>query len=268
MSRPDRIRKQPNETDMKTTLLVISLTIADAGWYHVQAQSFNNPDFEADSVGFTSDYQFADFNSTEGQFTVRSDPQNWNGEFVNFGDHTTATGKMLAVNGATSGDPAVWRQTISVQPNTSYRFQAWTGTAVAGGPANLILRIDGAQIGSSFVLPDNPGVWTRWEQRWTSSTNVAATFEIINANTSRFPNDFYLDDIGLKTLPELFLKVDSGDVELRWHLEPEWELFTSTSLAPGSWSAVTNIPTQVGTLNVLRLPIESPHAFFRLQRLP
>ena len=256
---------------MKITLFVVSLAVAAAGLCHVYAQTFTNADFEAGNVGFASDYeyQFDTPNWGEGQYTVRSDPQNWNGAFVNYGDHTTGTGKMLIVNGATSGSPAVWRETISITPNTSYRFQAWTGTAVSGGPANLFLKVDGVQIGSSFVLPDDPGTWVRWEQSWTSSASVTATFEIINANTSRFPNDFYLDDIGLfKTQPELSIGVDAGELELRWQVDPAWKLFTSDSLTIGSWSAVTNIPATSGALNILRLPMDAPRAFFRLQRIP
>src|SRR5688572_29956803 len=105
---------------MKPTSFVVPLAVAAAGLCQVHAQTFTNADFEAGNVGFVSDYQFADANSAEGQFTVRSDPQNWNGEFVNFGDHTAGAGNMLVVNGATSGSPAIWRQTTSVQTNTAY----------------------------------------------------------------------------------------------------------------------------------------------------
>jgi len=252
---------------MNITSLVTSFAVASLSLAQVRAQTFTNGGFEAGDVGFSSDYNFADANSEEGQFSVRNDPQNWNQEFVNFGDHTTGTGKMLVVNGATSGNPAVWRATIGTDPNASFRFQAWVGTAVAGGPANLILRVDGLQIGSSFVLPDEPGSWVLWEQPWTSSAGATHTFEIINANTSRFPNDFYMDDIDLlETLPELFVKVDRDDIELRWSSSPAWSLFSSSSLLAGSWRATTNSPTTIGSVHVLRLPIEAPHAFFRLQR--
>ena len=182
---------------MKLACFITSLAVAIVGVCQINAQTFSNANFEAGNIGFSSDYQFAAVNSDEGQFSVRIDPQNWNEKFVNFGDHTTGAGRMLVVNGATSGNLAVWRQTISIEPKTSYRFQAWTGTAVSGSPANLILKIDGHQIGTSFVLPNGAGAWVLWEQPWTSSLGGAHVFEIINANTSRYPNDFYIDDIGL-----------------------------------------------------------------------
>ena len=106
---------------MKITLFIVPLALAIVGPCYVSAQTFVNADFEAGNMGFATDYLFSPANSDEGQFTVRSDPQNWNGEFINFGDHTTGVGKMLVINGATSGSPAVWRQTASVQTNTAYR---------------------------------------------------------------------------------------------------------------------------------------------------
>jgi len=82
-------------------------------------------------------------------------------------------------------------------------------------------------------------------------------------------NDFYLDDIGLfKAQPELLLKVDAGELELRWQVDPTWKLYTSSSMTIGSWNAVTNIPATIAALNILRLPIDAPRAFFRLQRTP
>ena len=253
---------------MKIVSFVIPIVVI-AGLCQVHSQTFTNADFEAGNIGFSSDYQFADANSDEGQFTVRSDPQYWNEEFVNFGDHTTGAGKMLVVNGATSGNPAVWRQTIATEPNTSYRFKAWVGTAVAGGPANLMLRIDGILIGPSYVLPDGTGSWVLWEQPWTSSAGAVHVFEIINANTSRFPNDFYVDDLGLfKALPELVARIVGGELELRWPADPAWGLFTSNSLPPGSWDAVASSPTTSGAVSILRLPIDAPRAFFRLQLIP
>jgi hypothetical protein len=254
---------------MKIYSVLTPLMIGAFGLCHLQAQTFTNADFEAGNIGFSSDYQFANLNGAEGEYTVRSDPQNWNGEFVNFGDHTTGVGKMLVVNGATAGDPAVWRQTVSLDPNTSLRFQSWVGTAVAGGPANLVLKINAVQVGASYVLPDATGTWALWEQSWTSSAGAAYTFEIVNLNSSRKPNDFYLDDVSLVPgLIQLVAKDKAGDLELRWPADPAWGLFTSSSMAAGSWTVVTNVPTTDGKLKTLQLPMHGPQGFFRLQRLP
>ena len=254
---------------MKITSCVASLLTTVAGLCHICAQSFTNGDFEAGNLGFSSDYEFADFNVAEGQFTVRSDPQNWNLEFAYFGDHTTGAGQMLVVNGATAGDPAIWRQIVALDPNTPYCFQVWAGSAVGGGPANLMLRIDGTQIGTPFALPNQTGVWALWEQPWTSLTSGAHTFEIINLNTSRYPNDFYIDDVRLiHAFPELTARVNGSELVLTWPVDSAWGLFSSDTMITGSWKLVERIPVTNGNLAILRLSTGLPQAFFRLQRLP
>jgi hypothetical protein len=78
-----------------------------------------------------------------------------------------------------------------------------------------------------------------------------------------------MDDLGLlEALPELFIRLDGNETELRWQANPTWKVFTSSSVTSGAWSVITNVPTADGSVNVLRLPINSPQGFFRLQRLP
>lgn len=165
------------------------------------ANLFVNGDFEAGNSGFSSDYVFTSSNSSEGQYTVSSMPSSFNGAFFNIGDHTSGTGKYMVINGATSGSPAVWRQTAGILPNTTYYFSAWTSTAVGGGPAVLQLKVNGNNQGSSFQLPNNVGSWAEWTVSWNSGASTSATFEIINSNQSVFPNDFYLDDLSV-VVPE------------------------------------------------------------------
>ena len=169
----------------------------------IQAQNLvTNGDFEAGATGFTSDYVLTGSNSTEGQYTVTATPSSFNGAFFNGGDHTSGTGKMMVINGATSGSPAVWRQTITVTALTTYQFRGFVATAVAGGPAVLNLKINGFQMGSSITAPNGVGTWIQWDQSFTPLVNSTATLEIINSNLSTFPNDFYLDDLSVQAVPE------------------------------------------------------------------
>src|SRR5689334_8995773 len=78
--------------------------------------SLVNGDFSAGNTGFQTEYAFVIFNGTEGEYTVRSDPQNWNHSFAPTPDHTTGAGQMLIVNGATSGSPSFWEQRTAVSP--------------------------------------------------------------------------------------------------------------------------------------------------------
>ncbi len=161
-----------------------------------------NGDFEAGDIGFTSEYVSEPINTDERQYTVRADPQNWNGVFAATPDHTSGTGKMLVVNGATDGDYFLWQQSVSVSPATQYTFSAWVSTAVAGGPAVLSLAVNGTQLGSPFTAPADPGTWDNWSISWSSGGATEADIRIFNLNLSEYPNDFYVDDISFSAVPE------------------------------------------------------------------
>ncbi len=182
---------------MRTLFTIIGV----AGAVASQANLFANPGFELGNTGFSSDYVFATGNSSEGQYTVSSTPSTFNGAFFNIPDHTSGTGKYMVINGATSGSPAVWRQTVSVVPSQTYKFSVWTSTAVGGGPAVLQLKVNGSSVGSTFTLNNNVGTWDEWMVTWNSGVSTSGTFEIVNSNLSTFPNDFYLDDVSL-VVPE------------------------------------------------------------------
>jgi len=155
-----------------------------------------NGDFESGNVGFMSEYTFApSLNTTEGEYTVRSDPSGWNHNFTATPDHTSGSGNMLVLNGATTGNQYLWQQIVTVSPSTSYRFSAWVSTAVAGGPSDLIVKINGLQLGQVYTAPSLPGPWGRWIVDWYSDVSTVAEIRIYNLDTSKYPNDFYIDDI-------------------------------------------------------------------------
>jgi PEP-CTERM motif len=164
--------------------------------------SLVNGDFSAGNSGFQTEYNFVIFNGTEGEYTVRSDPQNWNHSFAPTPDHTTGNGPMLIVNGATSGNPSFWEQTTAVIPGAVYDFSAWVSSAVADGPAELLVEINGTVIGPSFQAPLVTGTWEPLSQFWNSGPSNSATIRLINSNLSVYPNDFYVDDISLVAVPE------------------------------------------------------------------
>ena len=86
-----------------------------------------NGDFEAGNANFTSSYAFVPGgNSTEGQYTVRSNPLPWNGAFVSAADHTPGAGTQMFVgNGAPIDGAIVWRSSpITVLANTNDFFEA------------------------------------------------------------------------------------------------------------------------------------------------
>lgn len=155
-----------------------------------------NGDFEGGNTGFTSDYVYAPaLNTTEGQYTVRSDPRNWNASFAPTGDHTSGSGQMLVVNGAPNSSLVVWQQIVAVTPNTDYDFSMWVSSAVSNGPASLEVSINGALLGSPFAAPGLTGFWDEFSEAWNSGASNTAQITIIDGNLAVFPNDFYIDDI-------------------------------------------------------------------------
>ena len=54
-----------------------------------------NGDFSQGNTQFASDYLFATSNTIEGEYTVTTSPQLFNGSLVNVGDHTTGNGNMF-----------------------------------------------------------------------------------------------------------------------------------------------------------------------------
>jgi hypothetical protein len=155
-----------------------------------------NGDFEAGDVGFTSDYQSAAMDGGPGFYSVVTDPRNFNIDATSYGDHTSGSGFMLAVDGAMMPDQVVWSETVSVTPNTRYTFAIWVSSWYPLSPAELDFRFNDQSIGT-FTAPQHAGVWREFETAWTSGSDPSVMIRIIDNNTQFSGNDFALDDISL-----------------------------------------------------------------------
>src|SRR3972149_1171431 len=98
-----------------------------------QAQSASllvNGDFEQGNTGFSSGHTYSpgiqDPNGGSGEYTITTNPTLWNLDqaVASYGDHTTGSGLMMAINGATSVMSA-WGETVAVVPSTTYQFSGW-----------------------------------------------------------------------------------------------------------------------------------------------
>jgi len=105
---------------MKITLFAFTLVTALVGLCHVQTQTFTNADFEAGTLGFSSDYELADFNLAEGQFTKWPADPAW-GLFTS---SSMLTGSWKAVEKApvTSGNVSIVRLPTNL-PQGFFRLQ-------------------------------------------------------------------------------------------------------------------------------------------------
>ena len=163
-----------------------------------------NPAFDNGNSGFSSQYNFvtsSTFNA--GSYSVQTNPSNQNSFFSTCGDHTTGTGNMLVVDGATDGLSKIWRETITVTPNTDYTFSYWiqdlsnspTGDSHPAALNTLINNISIGPIGASPVYGLPCGGWIKKTYTWNSGINTTAQIAINDTTTFPNGNDFALDDM-------------------------------------------------------------------------
>ena len=176
---------------------------------HVQAVTptnlILNGDFSLGDTVFSSSYIYGTGGpygllSLEGQYAIATNPNNCHINFASFGDHTTGTGNMMVVNGASLANVNIWCQTINVNPNTYYDFSAWGATCVASNPAILQFSINGVLTGTPLALPVTTGLWTQFHATWFSGANTTITICITDQATAVSGNDFAIDDIAFKEI--------------------------------------------------------------------
>ena len=183
-------------------------------YFTAEVQGINvitNGNFTAGNSGFTSDYNYAANNITEGQYYVGPSPQAWNPALSNCTDHTTGNGNMLLVNGSPAPNVNVWRQTVAVTPNTNYAFSSWIQALYPPNPAQLSFSINGSDIGTLITASLPTCTWTQFYTTWNSGNNTTALISIVNKNTLVQGNDFALDDI---SFAPVFIKRDSVKIRV------------------------------------------------------
>jgi len=189
-----------------------SLTVTQSGTYWWQETGTNivtNGNFSAGNTGFTSAYTFMTTASpcpgcccgalsSEGTYSVGTNAHTLHTNFTAFGDHTSGSGKMLIVNGASATNVQVWGQNITVVPNTDYVFSTWVTSVNPASPAILQFSINGTPLGSTINLSSTlaDGVWQYFTTTWNSGSNSGTVpIALVNQNTAANGNDFAVDDI-------------------------------------------------------------------------
>jgi hypothetical protein len=152
-----------------------------------------NGDFEAGRVGFSSDYTTGDLVAA-GSYVVARDPAAVHPEADSYGDHTSGSGLMMAVNGSLTEGVVVWSQTVPVSPGADYQLSAWISTWLAISPGRLEFSINGTPMGTA-TAPSASGVWQRFGADWNAGPATSATITIVDRNTDFSGNDVALDDI-------------------------------------------------------------------------
>jgi hypothetical protein len=166
-----------------------------------------NGDFELGNASFSSAYGYSPGgNSTEGQYTVRSNPFPWNGLFISAADHTTGSGQMYVGNGSPVDGAIVWQSVaLTVVANTDYFFEAFVMNVCCAqpfpgnSPSILEFSVSGQSLGTKTTDLALAGTWQGLSQSWNSGANTSVVLSLINRNTAAAGNDFAIDDIYLGT---------------------------------------------------------------------
>ena len=111
------------------------------------ANIVTNGDFESGNQGFLSDYTPYSLSDAESYY-VTTNPRFYHGGATSYGDHTSGSGYMMAVNAATSANQLVWGQNVTLNINTDYDFSIRVSSWTPPSPANLIFNIGGISLGS------------------------------------------------------------------------------------------------------------------------
>ena len=181
-------------------------TVSGEATYTLTAEVFDptlnlivNGDFSAGDSDFTTDYEPGSGGSNgllsnEGEYAVAINSFFTHRGFAFCFDHTGG-GNMMVVNGSATAGDNVWCQTVTVQPNTLYAFNAWLMTVVAQNPAELQFSLNGAPLGDSFRAPSSNCNWKQFSETWMSDAATTAEICITNQNTAPSGNDFAIDDL-------------------------------------------------------------------------
>ncbi|MEI6124154.1 MAG: SprB repeat-containing protein, partial [Bacteroidota bacterium] len=165
-------------------------------------QIINNGDFTSGNTGFTSSYTYSNNLWPEGNYYIGTDPNLYHANFSHCTDHTSGTGNMMIINGASIPNVSIWCQTVTVTPNTEYQFSTWLQSVHPTSPAILQFSVNGILLGSPFNATTPTCIWQQFFSYWYSGSNTSATICIVNQNTAASGNDFAIDDINFSPLCE------------------------------------------------------------------
>jgi len=170
--------------------------------YYVQQQQLVgqnlvvNPNFQDGNTGFSSDYVYLQGgSSTQGTYSFVSSAEMHNPSFSPCTDAISPGELIMAVDGGTSENDAVWCQTFSINPTSSYAFKFELASLSDGNPGRLRVRINGDDVGGTLIGDPQACIWKQSLAYWNASGTPTAEVCIYDLNTSASGNDFALDNI-------------------------------------------------------------------------
>jgi hypothetical protein len=188
-------QQNPLVSPQVTTMYVVQSNIATGNL-------ILNGSFELGVMGFNSEYINNQVSiMAEGTYAVVNDAHTVHPNFFCNEDHTTGSGKFMAINGAGVANVKVWYLNLTnVQPNRRYEFSTWITSLHETNPATLQFSINGELMGLPFQAYPYTCDWYQFFYLWDSEENDEAMISIVNQNTILSGNDFALDDISFATV--------------------------------------------------------------------
>ncbi len=182
--------------EVKSFLKHAASTIAVLALFSTGASAnlITNADFEAGDTGFSSAYAGGIYIYGESTYAVVTNPILAHNGAASYGDYTTGSGLMMAVNGSTTLGTVIWSQTVSVAAATLYDFATYISSWSEANPADLAFTVNGTNIGG-LNAPASTATWELAFASWNSGGSTSALIEIRNLNTVADGNDFALDNL-------------------------------------------------------------------------
>ena len=195
--------KSKYSTSLTAFLVFFSISFCAHSQCSITSNLVTNGNFESGNTSFSSSYGYNPGNlNPEGKYDINTNPRNTHTNFAICGDHTTGSGNMMVVNGASVAGVTVWCGTVAVATNSTYTFSTWVASVHPSSPAILQFSINGVNLGSTFTASSTTCNWQQFCEMWSSGSNTSANICIVNQNTAAAGNDFALDDIqmGISTV--------------------------------------------------------------------
>jgi gliding motility-associated-like protein len=234
-----------------------------------------NGDFEAGNTGFSSSLIYQPVGPgllNDGTYTVTTSPTLISSGLPPCVDHTTGSGNMLIANTSNSPNRQAWCQTINVNPNSDYIFEMWVGTAASFVPADLIVTVNGQQIGSGLSTGSTNCIWSQYSAEWLNPGVGVAVVCVQNTNATVFGPFFALDDISFTEICKDTAQVHLDVLTLNASASPPTQLSCTNPNATLDGSASSSGPnisyqwsTQNGNItgdpNQVTIDIDRPGSY-------
>jgi hypothetical protein len=190
-------------TRRAATSACMLVALAAAGQVSAGANLIVNGDFKAGNTGFTTDYGLTDMtpylfqNGVHGIYAIEP-AANIAGSSA-YGDWTNITtdpkgknGNVYVADGSTAPGSVVWSETVTVTPNTKYKFSFDAAEVSDACCSNAMLSVSVNGVVGTVLTTS--ATWKKGSFVWKSGKATSATLTVIDTNVDGTYNDFTVDD--------------------------------------------------------------------------